>query len=170
MQKDDFIAVESNGHYSQIPSLQQKRIIAFINHFVSTTVSYLNDFSLSCESRFMDFEYKLQRIEASLLILEAQLSSIPNFEEPLANSTINTGDIPVSAPTNDVEFSEINKEPENDTEHTQSIGIKASEDPRFTKFFKMLRFGVKEEAVKYKMQSAGLNPNILNNPDAVIPE
>lgn len=38
------------------------------------TVSYLNNFAQSCESRFMEFEYKIEKIEASLLILESQVS------------------------------------------------------------------------------------------------
>ena len=38
------------------------------------TVSFLNHFAQSCESRLMEFEYKLQEVEASLLILESQVS------------------------------------------------------------------------------------------------
>lgn len=40
------------------------------------TVSFLNTFCKSCESRLMEFEYKLQKVEASLLILESQVSVI----------------------------------------------------------------------------------------------
>lgn len=38
------------------------------------TVSFLNNFAENCETRLMEFEYKLQNIEASLLILESQVS------------------------------------------------------------------------------------------------
>lgn len=38
------------------------------------TVSFLNEFAKSCESRLMEFEYKIQKVEASLLILESQVS------------------------------------------------------------------------------------------------
>lgn len=34
-------------------------------------------------------------------------------------------------------------------------------DPNYTKFFKMVQFGVPPQAVKLKMQSEGLNPNFL---------
>jgi Subunit CCDC53 of WASH complex len=34
-------------------------------------------------------------------------------------------------------------------------------DPSYTKFFKMVQFGVPPQAVKLKMQSEGLNPDFL---------
>jgi Subunit CCDC53 of WASH complex len=34
-------------------------------------------------------------------------------------------------------------------------------DPNYTKFFKMVQFGVPPQAVKLKMQSEGLNPDFL---------
>lgn len=40
------------------------------------TVDYLNNFSQSCESRLIQFEYKLQKVESSLLILESQVSTL----------------------------------------------------------------------------------------------
>lgn len=39
------------------------------------TVDFLNIFSQSCESRLIEFEYKLQKVESSLLILESQVST-----------------------------------------------------------------------------------------------
>lgn len=43
------------------------------------TVSLLNEFSKTCESRLMEFEYKIQKVEASLLILESQVSKFTLF-------------------------------------------------------------------------------------------
>lgn len=40
------------------------------------TVTFLNKFTLSCEERLLQFEYKLQRIEASLEILESWVCNI----------------------------------------------------------------------------------------------
>lgn len=57
--------------YCQVPPINQKRTISFINHFIVHTVTFLNKFTLSCEERLLEFEYKLQRIEASLEILES---------------------------------------------------------------------------------------------------
>lgn len=47
------------------------------------------------------------------------------------------------------------------TEIVQVDGIKACEDPRYKKFFKMVQFGVPEPAVKLKMKNEGIDPNIL---------
>lgn len=44
---------------------------------------------------------------------------------------------------------------------TKSEGPKACNDPRFSKFFKMIQFGVPRQAVKLKMQTEGLDPNVL---------
>lgn len=46
-------------------------------------------------------------------------------------------------------------------EHEESTGVKAKDDPRFKKFFKMVQFGVPEPAVKLKMKNEGLDPLIL---------
>lgn len=40
-------------------------------------------------------------------------------------------------------------------------GPKACEDSRFIRFFKMVQFGVPLGAVKQKMASEGLDPNVL---------
>ncbi|CAH1098688.1 unnamed protein product [Psylliodes chrysocephalus] len=76
----DFPSIDPNEDLTQILPIQQKRTIAFVNHFIMNTVSHLNNFAQSCESRFMEFDYKIQRIEASLCILESQLSSISGLD------------------------------------------------------------------------------------------
>lgn len=48
--------------------------------------------------------------------------------------------------------------------------ITVSKDQRFIKYFKMLNMGVPETAVKLKMKSEGLDPNLLDTPDAPAPE
>lgn len=40
-------------------------------------------------------------------------------------------------------------------------GIRASEDARYRKYFKMVQFGVPHAAVKLKMENEGLDKNIL---------
>lgn len=42
-------------------------------------------------------------------------------------------------------------------------------DPRFEPFFKMLKLGVPDGAVRIKMQTAGLDPNFIDTPDAPAP-
>lgn len=43
----------------------------------------------------------------------------------------------------------------------EPTGVRACEDVRFKKFFKMVQFGVPAGAVKIKMQAEGVQPSIL---------
>lgn len=47
-----------------------------------------------------------------------------------------------------------------------AAGPPISEDPAYQPFFKMTKMGVPAQAVKNKMQAAGLNPDLLDTPDA----
>lgn len=57
----------------EVPPIDQKRMVAFINEFIITTVSFLNEFMTNIETKFVEFELKLQKIEASLMIVEAKV-------------------------------------------------------------------------------------------------
>ena len=59
----------------QVEPLDQKRLVAFINQFLTTTVSFLNHFSRACEERLESIHYKICKIEDQLAILESKLSS-----------------------------------------------------------------------------------------------
>lgn len=54
-------------------------MVAFINEFIISTVSFLNEFMTKCETKFVEFEQKMQRIEASLLIVEAKVLRVNRF-------------------------------------------------------------------------------------------
>ena len=55
-------------------ALQQKRTLAFVNHFVISTVQFLNNFAKQCEQKLMQFERKLEKINATMVLLEAKVS------------------------------------------------------------------------------------------------
>ncbi|EFA02065.2 WASH complex subunit 3 [Tribolium castaneum] len=153
MQVNDLSSIDPNVDYTQILPIQQKRTIAFINHFVMNTVSFLNHFAQSCESRLMEFEYKLQEVEASLLILESQLGSIAHLEENTAKD---------SPKQNDLDLPPV-KDEETQIEKNVEVEPDVASDPRYQRFFKMLQFGVPPAAVKLKMQTEGLDPCILDS-------
>lgn len=58
----------------QIEPLNQKRTLAFLNQWCIQTVAFLNHFSVVCEDKLSDLDYKLQRTEDALAILEAKVS------------------------------------------------------------------------------------------------
>ncbi|KAL6268387.1 hypothetical protein P5V15_001522 [Pogonomyrmex californicus] len=159
--------IEPTIDYTKVPPINQKRTVSFINHFITHTVTFLNKFALSCEERLFDFENKLQKLEASLEILESRLSSIPGLEQEhkeINNVSENN--------TNKLEEVEVCKvdEPDNseinlkDEEKAQST----AKDPRYEKYFKMLHFGVPKQAVKLKMEQEGLDSSILDNPQQLV--
>ena len=48
--------------------------------------------------------------------------------------------------------------------------LKAKDDPRLTKYFKMLVVGLPPAAVKHKMAQDGVNPDLLDDPNAIAPK
>eukprot|EP01006_Ploeotia_vitrea_P019370 TRINITY_DN51555_c0_g1_i2.p1 TRINITY_DN51555_c0_g1~~TRINITY_DN51555_c0_g1_i2.p1 ORF type:complete len:221 (-),score=62.98 TRINITY_DN51555_c0_g1_i2:454-1071(-) len=48
-------------------------------------------------------------------------------------------------------------------------GVLCKDDPKLEPFFKMLRFGVPVPAIKIKVQQAGLDPDLIDTPDAPSP-
>jgi len=190
---------------SQVPSIQQKRMVAFVNHFIVNTVTFLNKFIGNCETKFIAFESKLQKLEASLLIVEAKLESISGLSDPnKSNATPSSQTVPiVSSATETTEPANIDagadivdnaNSVENvssssasmvDVPHTPDatvetvtaiatnstdtiVGVKASEDVRYRKYFKMNQFGVPLEAVKIKMKADGFDTNILDDPNRIL--
>lgn len=59
--------------FSKVPPIEQKRMAAFINHFVVTTTEFLNEFIANVESKFIELETKLRFVESSLLIVESKV-------------------------------------------------------------------------------------------------
>ncbi|KAH8377848.1 hypothetical protein KR093_007477 [Drosophila rubida] len=139
---------------SQIPPLNQKRILAFVNHFLISTCTFLNEFALNCETKFVQLERQLQRTEAALIILEAKLASIPldnQVEEDTVKSSTTTVADDLETPTEEI----IEAQAE------AKKGVRACDDVRYKKFFKMLHVGVPAPAVKQKMLSECLDPQRL---------
>ncbi|XP_026465713.1 WASH complex subunit 3 [Ctenocephalides felis] len=156
---------------AEVAPLNPKRTLAFVNHFLIKTVTFINNFANVCESHFIEFERKIQKLEASLIILESKLSSIPGLDDNsikpdiLDIETQNKEhlDLPdiatnnISVDDNKVDIPEIKEN-----------CVRACDDIRYKRFFKMLQFGVPAPAVKQKMQVDGLDPNILDDPNQVL--
>lgn len=59
--------------YTQVQPIQHKRTLAFVNHFVTRTASFLNRFSTVCEGKLSDISFRLQRLEITMTILETKV-------------------------------------------------------------------------------------------------
>ncbi|KAK7866976.1 hypothetical protein R5R35_006811 [Gryllus longicercus] len=137
--------------YTQVGAIHQKRTLAFINHFISNTVSFLNKFARSCEQRLEKFDARIKKIDASLSVLETKLSSISALESA-----------PAKCETKSAELSE----PVPDVQHEAPPETKV-QDPSLVRFFRMVQVGVPIDAVRMKMKAEGLDPSFLDGPDAV---
>lgn len=161
--------IEPTIDYTKVPPINQKRTISFINHFIIHTVTFLNKFAMSCEEKLFEFENKLQKVEASLEILESWLSSVPELEQDVRemNSTENTKE-------NKSEESEVSKidEPDNSNKNEpnnqETEEQPKSRDPRYEKYLKMIHFGVPKQAVKLKMIQEGLDSSILDDSQQIL--
>ncbi|KAM7299487.1 WASH complex subunit 3 [Ixodes scapularis] len=191
---DDGLPIIGPGvDYSKVPPIQQKRTLAFLNYFLTRTTSFLNHFASVCDEKLEDLLIRIQRLEASMCILEAKLASIPGLENVKADpaetqrTATNQSAAPSKlAPTSaNPEHAPDTQEPsattvvvvENNDTNVSKTPVEpsatplntVSKDPRFSKYFKMLNVGIPLGAVQIKMRSEGVDPDILNNPDAPAP-
>lgn len=179
MDEDGLPIVGAGVDYSKVDPIHQKRTLTFLNHFLVHTTSFLNHFATVCDEKLENLLIRIQRLEASMSILEAKLSSIPGLDDITLSSQASENvnepppplaqtqdpDTPAAHPQTDVQSSDTapaQSEPE------QSV-LKVSQDPRFAKYFKMVNLGVPVAAVKLKMSAEGVNADILDNPDAPAP-
>ncbi|XP_076077663.1 WASH complex subunit 3-like [Mytilus galloprovincialis] len=185
MDSDGLPLVGPGVDYTKVEAIQQKRIVAFINHFVTHTAKFLNRFSSVCEEKLEHMSNRIQELEVSMNLLEAKLSSVPGLENVTAPASASNGttssqasggppppvDTPVATPA--ATATPAGQPPPPDEaapappppESTNPV----SKDPRYMKFFKMLHFGVPPTAIKLKMRDEGLDPELLDTPDAPAP-
>ncbi|XP_049788760.1 WASH complex subunit 3 isoform X2 [Schistocerca nitens] len=137
--------------YTQVTPIHQKRMYAFINHFITNTVSFLNKFSQSCELRLEKFDSRLQKLEASLCILETKLNSIGGLDE-----------VPVTVSYSADKPEEL-QPPVTIETTTEQPDPQPQIDPALSKFVRMIQVGVPVQAVRMKMQAEGMDPSVLDN-------
>jgi len=151
--------VEPVVDYTKVEGITYKKSVAFVNNFIINTTQFLNRFSYLCEERLDTVSHNIQRLEIILSLLEAKLASIPGLSDAApAPVTSNSADAPPHPPTEYTE--EVQTAPVDD-------GVmKNSTDPRYLRYFKMIKNGVPLSAVKQKMMIEGYDPNVLDFPDA----
>ncbi|XP_026732395.1 WASH complex subunit 3 isoform X2 [Trichoplusia ni] len=156
----------ANVDLSKVAALQQKRTLAFVNHFVLTNVQFLNNFMKNCEQKLMEFERKLEKVNAGMVLLEARLSSIPELNIPTPTTEVQKTEAPPSiAPTEPQNTSPVTvdpqPQPEEQAQNVDTVEGKVAR-PEYDRFVKMVQVGVPLQAVKLKLSLEGLDPNILD--------
>uniref|UniRef100_A0A7M4FL19 Nucleoporin Nup37 n=1 Tax=Crocodylus porosus TaxID=8502 RepID=A0A7M4FL19_CROPO len=153
------LLVHHSGH-PQVPAIQQKRTVAFLNQFVVHTVQFLNRFSTVCE----------------------ELSSIPGLED--VKFEVSSGNVnsvtngPVLQATTEQQSTSVSPQSEQNSIHETGLQkteaaeenvITVAKDPRYARYLKMVQVGVPVMAIRNKMISEGLDPDLLETPNAAVP-
>ena len=171
----------------KVKPLPIQKTIALINNFILITTNFLNNLSETCEKRLSLVSSKATELEILLAVLEAKLNSIPGleFSENSNAKTIPTPDTqnttaqstfpnpPDNSNNQNVNIDDsnqiVNSPTEMNSHQNNSNSILAKDHPSYEPFFKMSRLGVPLQAVKNKVIQAGLNPDIIDDPEACIP-
>lgn len=188
MDEDGLPIVGSGVDLTKVPAIQQRRVVAHLNQFVVHTVRFLNRFSTVCEEKLSNISLRIQQIETTLCILEAKLSSIPGLEDvtvdglnqqqsvqtngPITTSQnqsdgVTAGGAPPSQ--SDQSPPEAAPAPEKAEAVPENI-MTVAKDPRYARYLKMVQVGVPVMAIRNKMIMEGLDPNLLDTPDAPVPD
>ncbi|XP_041820086.1 WASH complex subunit 3 [Chelmon rostratus] len=184
MDEDGLPIVGSGVDLTKVPAIQQRRVVAYLNQFLVHTVQFLNRFSTVCEEKLANISLRIQQIETTLCILEAKLSSIPGLEDvtidqqqpaqanvPTSTNQTQT-DGPPAEPLPPPEPAQTAPEPAT-TQKAEAAAenvMTVAKDPRYARYLKMVQVGVPVMAIRNKMVLEGLDPNLLDTPDAPVPD
>lgn len=137
----------SGVDYSKVEGLQRKRILTFVNSFVTNSAQFLVSFTHNCDLKLNQLSVKLTRLEHSLTLLEDKLNSVPILRsiEPQNKTLVE--------PEVCIESLPLTEEQDEVEEH--------NENPELVPFLKMLSVGVPEDAVRQKMRLQGLDESQL---------
>ncbi|CAH1250046.1 WASHC3 [Branchiostoma lanceolatum] len=186
MDADGLPLVGPGVDYTKIGAIHQKRMLAFINHFITHTARFLNRFSCVCEEKLANINLRIQRIETTMNILEAKIASIPGLENitgdsappSTAGTTGTAGTATSAAPAAsttsvqqpaEAEAVPVAAPPPPEEAAPAAPTMTVAQDPRYAKFFKMINMGVPVQALKAKVMMEGLDPDLLDTPDAPAP-
>lgn len=152
--------MQAHVDYTEVKPVPHQLTIQFINNFVINTTQFLNKFALTCDDKLRDVHNRIQRLEITMNILDAKLNSIEGLEDVRVESSAASSQ---SAPATSTSTSSavasapvVEAEPE-----PARGGMKNKEDPRYSKYFKMLLVGVPLAQVQNKMMLEGVPPSVL---------
>ena len=178
MDSDGLPLVGPGVDLAKVNAIHQKRLVAFINHFLTNSVEHLNRFSSVCEEKLTAINTKIQRLENVLNILETKINSIPGLENVNVTSStvVVTEEKPLENETpppvlNGEEVSTDTSSMQGEVsvcETSASNEIRNADHPVYKPYFKMQSMGVPDMAVKQKMTMAGIDPSVLDNPNRLV--
>uniref|UniRef100_A0A915CMQ8 Uncharacterized protein n=1 Tax=Ditylenchus dipsaci TaxID=166011 RepID=A0A915CMQ8_9BILA len=180
----DLNFVQSDIDLASVKPIDVKELIGAVNEYLLRMSDMLNAFATSMENGVLNLDRRLDRVEIQMILLEKKLENVSDSQpalqpiqpsvqidqlkvtEPVA--TIGREDGPEAISLQESRVDDV--EQPNLVEDVLASGlVKARDHENYVKYFKMLKMGVPEPAVRQKMQAEGLDPNILNEPEKMIP-
>ncbi|KAB0369660.1 hypothetical protein FD755_018653 [Muntiacus reevesi] len=163
---EDVLPLMSSGiELTKVPAIQQKRTMAFLNQFVVHT------------TKLADLSLCIQQIETTLNILDAKLSSILGLDDvtfevsPVNVARITTGHTLKPLQSNLWTTGKcLQDSGPQESEVTPESILTVAKDPRYARYLKMVQVDVPVMAIRNKMISEGLDPDLLERPDAPVPD
>mmetsp|Transcript_25468 Transcript_25468/g.40525 ORF Transcript_25468/g.40525 Transcript_25468/m.40525 type:complete len:304 (-) Transcript_25468:255-1166(-) len=154
-----------------LQSVPVKKTLLIVNTFVVNTAAFLNKFVTTCESKLHKIHTDIQRMETTMLLLESKLSSIDWLRQAEQGQAPLIPKIDESWETAEFKDNALPNSDPNEADHEQKgdggggggeVAAPPPEpekpaedpllsDPDMTQWFKMLKVGVPEPAVRGKM-------------------
>jgi len=189
----DAIGSDAPINYAVLSPIPLPKTITLVNNFVLNTTRFLNRFSNECDLKLADVSHRITNTQTLLCVLECKLRSIPGLEdgpppsaEGVAPATADgsptaTTEPPPAAPQS-AELPSVNA----DTPAAAAVEStalvpassalvnsnmrKASEHPRYRKFFKMLSMHIPLPACQQKMsvELPDDDLSLLERPDEMV--
>lgn len=125
--------------------------------------------------KLADLSLRIQQIETTLNILDAKLSSIPGLDDvtvegsPVSATGI-TNKSHSEATSEQSQQKSLQDSGPQESEVTAENILTVAKDPRYARYLKMVQVGVPVMAIRNKMISEGLDPDLLERPDAPVPD
>jgi len=159
---------------TKVPAMRYKEFASYINPFVCHTVKFLNRFACVCEEKLADLSLRIQKLEITISLLETKLSSIPGLDDIKIETQEVAQPVPAQQPTDSQPPPQTPSEEQPATEEEDEPAKPATktiaDDPRYQKYLKLLKMGVPLPAFRAKVLAEGLDPDLLENPDAPLPD
>lgn len=168
-------------NFRNVQAIPGSTLVQYVNEFVLSSVQFLNRFSSVCETKLSSVSTQLARLEATMSILEAKLESIPGldvYDVPLEDSDgsdSDDGPLPASTRKGGEPAPAPGGGAPPAATPTAAPGPVATvrvvkDNPRYKRFFTLLKTGVPEATVRNLMVAQGLNPDLVNTPNAPDPD
>eukprot|EP01120_Amphizonella_sp_Union-15-10_P008885 TRINITY_DN3286_c0_g1_i1.p1 TRINITY_DN3286_c0_g1~~TRINITY_DN3286_c0_g1_i1.p1 ORF type:complete len:240 (+),score=51.84 TRINITY_DN3286_c0_g1_i1:73-792(+) len=88
------MSIQPQIEYTEVKPIPYPKTLSFVNNFIINTTEFLNHFSYLCEQKLVNVHRQIQRIEITMSLLEAKLSSIGDI--PVSQAPSEASSVPVA--------------------------------------------------------------------------